>query len=271
MITNDRTIEYFSRFHSLRLKTAEKIRSALLQHDDYKLPSKFYGIGSIVFSGMAGDFKCGLISELNRFLINVHHADCWVQAANHFTENEKLGFLWEFADPLLELSVGRAYSIKNHFAFAVVHLLNQANVLSKKSKDNLPPDHRITIEYLTKSKMGDDWNNFAPLLEILCALNDESFVKATRNYRNLIQHRFRPHFHTGLTTYFDRIEKNGQVSYTYKAMFPMTLETVISELYRQHETASEVFKVFWKLLNELCVNFTTKPAAESKAIIIDRD
>jgi hypothetical protein len=268
MSKEDRTIKFFSVFHKLRLATAKTIREKLLKHDQYRQQKQFYGLGSMVFCEMSRDFTHGLVSELNRFLVNAHHADCWVRAANSYPENEKAGFLWEFADPFLELSVGRAYSIKNYFAFAAVHLLNQANVHDKKAKDNLPPDRGITFEFLVKSKMGDGWKAYPLFFETLSKLNDRTFLEATRNYRNLVQHRFRPHFHTGLTTFFDRVVENGQVSYTYKAMRPMKLETVIAELYRQHEIASEAFQAYWNLTEELSVGFTKKPTSKDSKIVI---
>ena len=262
-----RAIQFFSVFHESRLASAKSIRRKLLKHDRYNRSKQFYGIGSIVFCEMSRDFTHGLISELNRFVINVHHADCWVRAADNFPKNEKAGILWEFADPFLELSVGRAYSIKNFFAFAAVHLLNQANVRSKKAKDEIPPDRNISFEYLVKSQMGAGWKSFPLFLEAINKLNDKAFLTATRNYRNLVQHRFRPHFHTGLTTFFDRIEENGKVSYTYKAMSPMRPEIVISELYRQHEIAREGFQAFWNLTEELAIDFTKKPATKNPEIV----
>jgi hypothetical protein len=60
------------------------------------------------------------------------------------------------------------------------------------------------------------------------------------------------------------VEEKGKVSYTYKAMPPMKLETVIAELYRQHQIASEVFKTYWNLTKELSVDFTKKPTKALK-------
>ena len=267
-MTDEQVLHFFSRFQALRHETAANIRSKLLQNDNYKLPEEFYGIRSIVFSSMAGDFTNGLMGELNRFVINVHHTDCWIRAANEHVKDVKPGLLWEFADPFLELSVGRAYSIRNHFAFAVVHLLNQSNVLRNSNwKDVLPPDHKITFEFLSKSKIGDGWNNFPQFQEKLNALNDPAFIEATRNFRNLIQHRFRLQFHSGLTTYFDRVEDNGRVSYTYKLMPPIKLEALIPQLYTQHEKSLEAFEAYWKLLSELCAEWTSqKPSAENPSL-----
>lgn len=267
-MTDEQVLQCFSRFQTLRHETAASIKSKLLRHDTYKLPEEFYGIRSIVFSSMAGDFTRGLIGELNRFVINIHHADCWIRAANEYEDDTKLGLLWEFADPFLELAVGRAYSIRNHFAFAIVHLLNQSNpFINTKWKDELPEDRNITFEFLSKSKIGDGWNSFPQFQEKLNALNDPSFVEATRNFRNLIQHRCRLQFHTGLTTYFDRIEDNGRVSYTYKLMPPIKLEVLIPQLYTQHEKSLEAFEAYWKLLSEFCVEWMSlKPKAESSSL-----
>ncbi len=123
-MTNEPTIQFFSRFQALRHETAAGVRSKLLQHDNYKLPEEFYGIRSIVFSEMAGDFTRGLIGELNRFVINIHDADCLIRAANEYGENIRPGLLWEFADPFLEISIGRAYSIKNHFEVRCVKAIS---------------------------------------------------------------------------------------------------------------------------------------------------
>lgn len=191
--------------------------------------------------------------------LNIHHADSWIRAANEYDKDKRPGLLWEFADPFLELSVGRAYSIRNQFAFAVVHLLNQSNILkTPKWKDELPSDYNITPNYLSKSKLGNGWKNFPQFQDKLNALNDPAFVKATRNFRNFIQHRFRLQFHSGLTTYHDRAKDNGRVTYTYKLMPPIKLEILIPQLYAQHDASLETFEAYWRLLRELRRKWFTK-------------
>jgi len=199
---------------------------------------------------MAEDFTRGLIGEVNRFLLNVNQADSWVRAIRSCAKDKKPGLLWEFADPLLELSVGRPYSLRNQFTFAAAHLMHQAN--SRKQQnwyDDLPPDNKI--DYKLLSKLGAGWKKFPSFLRALEKLNEEPFKTQTRNFRHLLQHRFRVQFEDGLTPFFDREETQNGVNYTYRVFRPLQLNNLIPKLYRQHESAAKTFVGYWRLLKEL--------------------
>jgi hypothetical protein len=122
MSKDKQVLHFFSRFQTLRHETAPNIQNVILKHDDYKFPETFYGMRSIVFSCMAGDFTRGLIGELNRFVVNIHHAESWIRAANECEEGLKIGLLWEFADPFLELAIGRNSNIETRY-LSLLHAL----------------------------------------------------------------------------------------------------------------------------------------------------
>ena len=165
---------------------------------------------------------------------------------------------------MLELSVGRPYSIKSNFSFAVVHLLNQFNAHKTKNwKDDLPDDRYIDYKYLTENKdrfgaEQNSQNSFKFLLEILDQLNEKAFIVATQNFRNLLQHRFRLQFDMGLTPYFERRQTKTGVTYAYKIASPLQLETLIPALYEQHQKSIDAFKAYWKFLNEICTELGAK-------------
>lgn len=268
MITDAEMLRVYSEFQTTRRQAADALdQNRIVRPDDYELPNS-YPLSCLVFGQMASDFTRGLIGEVNRFFIDVHHADCWIQVASKYEEDTKSILLWEFAEPMLELSVGRPYSIRSHFSFAAVHLLNQLNSHKIKNwKDDLPCDRLIDYKYLTENenKFRAEQSHFKDFLDKLAELNEKNFVEATQNFRNLLQHRFRLQFDTGLTPHFERKQTKGGVIYAYKIAPPLNLEALIPALYAQHQKSVEAFKAYWLLVNELCreLGASNKPVANS--------
>jgi hypothetical protein len=149
MITDEEMLRVYAKFQTIRRETADILaQNRIVRPSDYALPT-FYPLSCLVFGQMATDFTRGLIGEVNRFFVDVHHADCWIRVAANYEENKKSDLLWEFAEPMLELSVGRPYSIKSHFSFAMVHLLIQLNSHKVQNwKDELSCDRLIDYNYL---------------------------------------------------------------------------------------------------------------------------
>lgn len=252
MIRDQEIMTVFEKFLSARRMTAETfVRERLLRHADYDLPKQSASTACEErFVLMAVQWTRGLISELNRFLININYADCWVRSVNGYGEDDRSGIICEFAEPLLELAVGRPYSVKNQFVFATAHLLNQANSQKRSNwTDHLPPDWKIGYDVL--GELGRDWSKFSHFLQTLDRLNDSAFTKSTGNFRNVIQHRFRMHFDLGLTPCIDRTETNAGVMYVIGAFPPLNLDNLIPELYEQHQRALDVFRDYWQLVSEL--------------------
>lgn len=269
MFTDETIVGAFAKVQAMRRQTAEKlVRCKILKRDDYKRSEILYGPRYGTFGHMEDGFRYGLISEVNRFLKEVHHADCWVQVANKYNEDDRLGLLSEFADPFLELSVGRPYSLRNQFTFAAVHLLHQTNSLKKNWNENdLPKDRDIEIRYLSKLGLGGGWKRFSQFQENLKALNDSDFAKKiTKNYRHRLQHQLRLRFDTGLTPCVERILENGCATYVFKAMRPLELGTLIPMLYEQHKKAMKVFDAYWKLVDELYAEWTVQNQITRKSV-----
>jgi hypothetical protein len=88
-------------------------------------------------------------------------------------------------------------------------------------------------------------------------LNAEAFKIETLNFRHQLQHRFRLHFDTGMTTCFERAQKDEGVTYAFKALPPLQVDTLIPELYEQHGMSAQVFKAYWLLLCEFCAAWDT--------------
>ena len=158
-------------------------------------------------------------------MIGIKHAECWIRVVNEYPKPERLGLLWEFADPLLELSVGRSYSVRNQFIFAVTQLAHQTNMRARpRWPDKLCGDDAIGFKTLAKVDSG--WVHFSSFLTELGLLNDEAFTKTTKNFRHRLQHRFRLHFDIGLNPFFDRTENDQGVLYTYKVTPPLNLDVL---------------------------------------------
>lgn len=150
--------------------------------------------------------------------------------------------------------------MRNQFIFAVVHLAHQANSRKKASwQDDLPPDK--SVGYKTLAKVDGGWKSFSQFLKSLEQLNARAFKdQETCNFRHSLEHRFRLHFDTGITTFFERVEQDGRVTYSCKAIPPLQLGKLIPELYKQHEKSVDVFKAYWQLLNEICSELAGSPA-----------
>ena len=251
-------MQFFGRFQDARWDLSDRfVRSRIIRPSHFSFGDRERPFNSMVFDSMAGDFTRGLLGEVNRFLINVHQADSWVRAIRSCEEAKRPGLFWEFADPLLELSVSRPYSLKNQFVFAAVHLIHQANSRKQRNwKDDLPPDKQI--DYKLLARIGAGWSTFSRFVGALEELNDEKFKRLTRNFRHLIQHRFRLQFGEGLTTYFDRQQTASGASYTYRASRPLQVNNLIPKLYKQHQRAAEAFFAYWRLVKELSASWPAK-------------
>jgi hypothetical protein len=261
MIPDEEIIEVFKKFHAFRHGTANKFaRDRIVRHSDFEFPERTHAnFKSFMFFDMAGNFTRGLISELNRFLVDINHADCWFQAAQEYEEADRMGLLWEFVDPHIELSVSRPYSLKNHFVFAAVYLLHYSNQLKKINwKDDLPPDDRINFKLL--DKVGLNWACFQNFKGNIELLHNKEFQNNTINFRHRLQHRFRSHFDFGLTPFIDRIKTDNGITYAFKIIPPLDLQTLIPALYKQHQIAVEVFQAYWQLVGELCFEWDKKYA-----------
>jgi len=248
---DEQMMQLFAAFQAARHELADSfVRCRIIRHSHYNLKNEERPLNCLVFGSMAGDFTRGLIGEVNRFLINLHQADSWVRAIRSCEEAKRAGLLWEFADPLLELSVSRLYSLKNQFIFAAVHLIHQANSRKQQNwKDDLPPDKQI--DYKVLAKIGAGWSTFPKFIDALQKLNDDKFKLLTKNFRHLLHHRFRLQLGEGLTPYFDRQQTAIGTTYTYRVSRPLQLNNLIPCLYKQHQRAADVFFAYWQLLNEL--------------------
>ena len=162
----------FDQFLKIRLESVRKFGpDRFLEHEKYLLPDDRYGI----FTSMAANYTFGLVGATNRFFYDIYQADCWIQATSTLKREIRMPILYEFAEPLLELSVGRPYSLRNQFVFAATHLLHQANQSRQANwRDDLPADNRITFEVLCER--GKGWAEFESFKHRLCALNDGVFV-----------------------------------------------------------------------------------------------
>lgn len=231
-------------------QTAKYTTTRILSRKEYILKEKARPIDCHTFISMAEDYTLGLLGEINRFLVNIGHADSWFRVAQKHDNNERMSILCEFADPHFEISVGRPHSLRDQFVFASVHLLHQSGKLSNpRWRDRLPRDRDIKRKHL--EELGLAWIGYKGFREAMDLLNDQEFVKLTLNYRNRLQHQFRIHFDFGLAPVVERTETDGRVIYAFKAIPPLNLKVLIPELYKQHQLAIEVFKAYWGLVDEL--------------------
>lgn len=260
MIPDDELVEAFKAFHAFRKETAnEFVRARIVRHSDFELQGRTHSnFKSFMFFDIAGNSTRRLISELNRFLLNVNHADCWFRAVQKYSEEDRPGLLWEFVDPHMELAVSRPYSIRNHFIFAAVYLLHYSNQLKEPNwKDNLPKDESIDFKVLEKK--GSGWPCCQSFKEKIERLDSDEFKNKTMmNFRHRLQHRFRSHFDFGITPFIDRIKTENGISYAFKIIPPLDLKALIPALYEQHQIAVEVFQSYWQMVNDLRIEWEKK-------------
>jgi hypothetical protein len=268
-MSKDYTREAFSRFADVRKFLAKREQAdPFLRHADYEISKNS---NDLIFQPMADDFTMELINSIIKFYLYIFDADCWTRVANEFEENERSGLLYEFAEPFVELSLNRPYSLRNRFIFCSTHLLHQSNKhVIKGWKDTLPTDR--TIGYKTLKRIGANWARFPEFIGVLNALDNNDFRQRTRNYRHLSHHRFPAHIDRGLLPHFVRIEsdhsktqsdfadaslvhfsmtdRDGPVRYEYRITKPLKLDDLLKSLYSQHGIARKLFDLYWSLLDE---------------------
>jgi hypothetical protein len=266
MLPDEELIEVFKAFHAFRRETVnEFVRAKIIRHSDFELHGSSHSSRkSFMFFDIADNSTRRLISELNRFLLNVNHADCWFRAVQKYSEEDRLGLLWEFVDPHMELSVSRPYSIRNHFIFAAVYLLHYSNQLIEPNwKDDLPADGSIDFKLLEKK--GNKWPCYQSFKEKMTRLDSDEFKnKTTINFRHRLQHRFRSHFDFGITPFIDRIKTENGINYAFKIIPPLDLNTLMPALYAQHQIAVEVFQSYWQMVNDLRLEWEKKYSIQWK-------
>jgi len=262
MIDDQQMVKLFTRFQTIRRQTAVGLNSRILR-PDYELPGRVRAFRTMEFIEMAGHFTPALVEAANRFLIDIHHAEGWFKVAQELDKDDRVSLIWEFAEPHLELAVGRPYSLKNLFTFAAVHLLHQSDALKDPNwKDDLPQDREICYALLEKRGVGWDssWDRFSDFKEKIQRLNDGEFEKTTSNFRHRSQHRYRLRFDTGLTPIVERTPSEKGITYKFGCVPPLDVEKLIPQLYDQHQRAVDVFLAYWKLVNELCAAWDSKYA-----------
>jgi hypothetical protein len=246
---DEQEIEAFEMFVKIRTKSANKFGAdRFLSEDNFQLPDC---LPDFVFGLMSSDFIRRLINAVNRFFLDIHQADCWVQVANSFQEDRRASLLYTYAEPLLELSVSRPYSLRNQFIFAVTHLLHQSNkLMNPEWRDDLRTDDWFD-EKKDLIPRSNGWTKFPDFYGKLNLLNDDSFKKtATLDFRHRMQHRFGLHFDCGIQPQFVRSNTNGIMTYNYVLIPPLELETTVGKLVEQHERAISVFQAYWNLVGE---------------------
>ena len=222
----------------------------------------------LIFGAMADDFTRELVNSVNKFYLNVFHCEAWVQAANDFPKIQRLSLLFQYAEPLIELALNRPYAIRSRLIFAATHLLHQSNKhRMPKWRDELPGDK--DIDYKTLIRVGSGWKAFNAFISDLNGLNDEEFIKATRNFRHLSHHQLEINFDMGLVPYFRRTKTGAGIIYEYMIHGPLKFPDMISILYRQHARARAAIMSYWSLLNEqldewIKAQAQRKPSASAK-------
>lgn len=203
----------------------------------------------LIFGAMADDFTRELINSVNKFYLNVFYCEAWFKAAADFPKGQRLSLLFQFAEPLMELALNRPYAIRSRFIFAATHLLHQSNKhRMPKWRDELPGDK--DIDYKTLIRVGSGWKAFSAFISDLNGLNDQEFIKATRNFRHLSHHQMEINFDIGLVPYFRRTKTDTGIKYEYLIHGPLKFPDMLSILYRQHARARAAFMSYWSLLND---------------------
>jgi hypothetical protein len=259
MINDQQLVQLFANFLSIHRETVDNLSSRILKHD-YELPSRVRDFRAMKFIQMESGFTPQLLEATNRFLIDIHRAECWFKVAQKLDEDDRAGLIWDFAEPHLELAVGRPYSLKNLFTFAAVHLLHQSNFLKTPNwKDDLPSDRDIDYELL--KNQGDGWLAFSGFIAKMEQLNDKAFCKKeTADFRHKSQHRYRLQFDFGLTPVVERKKTEKGITYGIGAIMPLDVEKLVPQLYVQHQRTVDVFLAYWELVNELCAAWDNKYA-----------
>jgi hypothetical protein len=235
-------IEAFTRFQTATAVSASKIRGLILRPDEHRLPTGC----DMPLTEMCDVFSRGLLGEVNKFLVNISHADAWLEVVQQYPPEEQHGLFWEFGEPAFELAIGRPYSLRNQLIFAAAHILYRAKLVKNHTPKppELPDDRRIQANTLNPLSSG--WSNFAEFEKHLNVLNSVALRAASNDLRHMVQHRFRVHLRRGLAMEFE----NKETSFVFKTIRPVDVIALVPVLYGEHETAVRVFHAFQELALE---------------------
>jgi hypothetical protein len=258
----EESVQAFERFAKLRREIGRKLSpERCLRHENFPLSER---IPDFAFPLMADGFTRELIGAVNRFFFDICQADSWVQVADTLLTMEKrIGLLYEFGEPLLELSVSRPYSLRNQFIFAATHLLYQSNELTKNHwRGALPEDDKINFRAL--DKVGKGWSCYPDFARTLELLNDDSFRKYTHNFRHRMQHQFGLHFGLGMVSFVKRTKTSDRTTYEFGTFSALEPKFTLTKLYEQHTRAVAVFHAYWDLVQEMISRLPEKKRTNTR-------
>lgn len=202
-----------------------------------------------VFQEIYRDQLREIANDLNHLSYRINQLHCWSQVLELYNENDKMGLLIEFVDPIAIVAYSQPSSLKGRFIYSMSNTSHQANLITRSDWDEskLPDEHRIKFKDLEATSK--HWSGFSGFSESFTNIDNEDWRRVTNEFRNRYNHRIAPRFEEGVTQPVRRnINKPDNVCYEFGYSSPLYISRTLSELRYQHLYARECFSYYSDIL-----------------------
>lgn len=215
------------------------------------LPNPLSGVW-LPYSEMFNEFSREIANSLNTLNDYSLRLKAWNTVIAPLNEQEKLGAVHEFIDPIATIGLNLPYVIRSRFIFAAAHLSHQANRSREDAswRDDFPLDSEVYFE--AADKFGAPWRAYPAFKRCIEKFGNKKYQTATRDFRNAYNHRFSPRFVIGITQFVTReVDADAKsIRYSFGGVPALNLDLIAGLLDEQYQRGTEAFSAFQALVRE---------------------
>lgn len=221
------------------------------------------------------------INTINSWGMHLHDWCAWNAVVESFEMDEdKWQLLHHFLDPLAFFCMHQPSAVSDRLMLLTETLLHQANCLvvpgyvDQLDQDSLRPRQVLRRSDRRKQiiRLGQPWTRFNVFMAALDALNDSTYRKLSRNFRDLSVHSLAPRFMFGgimravrsIEPWQESVKQPGGgyllvdhptkkcVSYSMGVLEPFPLGEAYSASFSEYQKVVIAMSAFAELLKEIC-------------------
>lgn len=227
----------------------EPLTGRFMPYDWSPLPDRL-GVRWMAYSQMLQEFARELANAVNDLTHRERRLRAWATALNDSDNKALLDAQHAVADDVAVVALGLPYVVRSRFIYATAHLCHQANQARRSEwADVFALDDEVYMG--VADEHGAGWKRYGRLKEKMQSIAGEDYRAATRNFRNLYNHRFSPRIGIGLSQFVTRsVNEQGGVRYSFGSAPPLSLAEIASALEVQRDRSYRTFENFQALVAE---------------------
>ena len=204
----------------------------------------------LIYQLMVNEFTLELINECNHLSRSLLRLSVWEPILQSRDEEERIAIRYEFTWPLLLAALQLPYSFRNRLIFSSTKLsLHVGSITGIVPAPKIPRDDRIN--YKSLESLSSSFSAIAPLLDSLQNINDNTFLKSTRNFRHRRHHAISPHLDIGILNSINRIPLTpGRTTIAVGFEPPLPSTEAMHALAKQTPKMTSGFLAYWDLVQE---------------------